>query len=303
MMENIPMLPFPYKHAKKIARGLYPVASILTKFFPELEIELEETGFTLSAKEYLSGALLAFATYFIAMLAILSIYIYRNDLAGDIKIRLTAFFFSLIIALSIFMYITIVPKWQASRKKVGIEKNLLFAMRHLTIQTSAGVPFFDSLVSISEEYGDERFNYGAVAMEFRKIVKQVRGGKELTDALEESAAKNPSLYYRRSLWQLANANKAGANIGFVLRDIVEYLSNEQRIMIREYGSQLNTLSLFYMFVCIIGPTMSVIFLAIASTLVETEVNEYLLGLILVVLTMMQIMFIGFIKSRRPSVAP
>lgn len=102
--------------------------------------------------------------------------------------------------------------------------------------------------------------------------------------------------------QLSNANRAGANIRFVLNDVVDFLSNEQQIKIREYGSMLNPLSLFYMFSSIIAPSMGIIFLTIISTLVDLNISEWMFVLILLLLGVLQIMFIGLIKSRRPVVA-
>ncbi len=302
MIDTIPLMPFPYKPVRNLVRGFHPLSSIFVKFFPSLDLELEETGSKLNSKEYISGALLTFTFYFFVIGSIFAIYAYRNHLLGDLKIRLMIFFISLIISLAIFSYILIFPKWVSSKKKLETERNLLFAMRHLMIQTSAGVPFFDSLASISEEYEDPNLNYGTISREFKKIVKEVRGGKELTQALEESAAASSSHYYRRAMWQLSNANKAGANIGFVLKDVVEFLSNEQRIAIRNYGSQLNPLALFYMLMCIIAPTMGLIFLTIISTLADVPVNEITLSVILILMVVVQIIFIGLIKSRRPTVA-
>jgi flagellar protein FlaJ len=184
----------------------------------------------------------------------------------------------------------------------SIERNLLYATRHLMIQTSAGVPLFDSIVSISEQYGDSRLDYGAISTEFQKIIKEVRGGKELTQALEDSASRVPSNYYRRLLWQLANASKAGANVGFVLRQMMEYLSDEQRVMIRDYGSQLSPLAIFYMLAAIIAPTMGMIFLVIITTLVNIKVDATILGSVLVLVLVVQMVFIGIIKSKRPLVS-
>lgn len=302
MIKTIPLLPFPYKPFRKLIRGFYPLASLLLNFFPELDIELDESDSQLNSKEYISGALLSFTFYFFVVGAILAIGAYRNNLLGDLNARLVVVSFALVFASATFFYTLLIPKWMSSKKKLEMEKNLLFATRHLMIQTSAGVPLFDSIVSISEEYGDPRLNYGQISKEFKKIVKEVRGGKELSNALEESAERNPSSYYKRVIWQLANANKAGANIGFVLKEVVEFLSDEQRIMIRNYGSQLNPLALFYMLTCVIAPTMGLIFLTIATTVVDIPINEMTFGLILIVLVVIQIMFIGLIKSRRPTVA-
>jgi len=302
MITNIPLLPMPYWAAKGIIHGFYPLGSVVAKFFPGLENELAGAKSKIDAREYASGALLAFALYLIAIGGILAIFVYRNNLASSLQARLAVVFIAGAISLAIFTYIMAFPRWLMSKNKAELEKNLLFAARHLMVQTSAGVPLFESIVSVSYDFEQEDMGYGAIGEEFRKIVKEVRSGKELSLALEESALKNPSTYYRRIVWQLANANKSGANMGFVLKQVVEFLSDEQRILVKEYGSQLNPLALFYMLVCIVAPTMGLIFIAIASTIANLPVSEALFGAILVLLVVAQIMFIGLIKSRRPTVA-
>jgi flagellar protein FlaJ len=215
---------------------------------------------------------------------------------------MTVLMFSFAISIGIFAYILLVPSWMASKRRGEIEENLLFAARHMMVQSSAGVPLFDSMVSISEDYRDARFNYGAISAEFRKIVKETRGGRDLTSALEEAASHTPSPYFKRMLWQLANANKTGANVSAVLRDIVEFLSNEQRIIIREFGSQLNPLAMFYMLSCIIAPTMGIIFLTVFASIAAIPINEMTFIAVLVFLVFLQITFIGLIKSRRSKVS-
>jgi len=302
MIDTIPLMPFPFKVVKSIIRGFYPISVFLVKFFPTLEMDLEEANSKLTAKDYLSGALLTFTFYALVLGFIMGAWAYRNELLGDVGLRLTIVGVALFVAGFIFLYSMIFPKWKIGKKKGELERNLLFATRHLMIQTNAGVPLFDSIVSVSEEYVNVDLDYGAISKEFQRIVKEVRSGKELTDSLEESAARNPSTYYRRIIWQLANANKAGSDIGRTLKESVAFLSDEQRISIRAYGSQLNPLALFYMLMCIIAPTMGLILLMIASTFVDIPVNEITFAVILIFLVVIQIMFIGLIKSRRPKVA-
>ncbi len=301
-MKTIPFLPFPYSVVKGVIRGFFPVASLMGGLFPSLEGDLDGARFPLTSKEYLSGALLAFAFYFFVIGAILSIWAYRNNLLVELSMRFIILLISIISAGFIFSYITIYPKWRSSKNRTDLDRNLLFALRHMMIQTSAGVPLFDSIVSISEEYDDARLSYGTVAHEFRKIVKEVRSGRDLSEALEESATRNPSPYYRRALWQMANTGRSGSKTSDVLQGLVEFLSEEQRIMIRDYGSQLNPLALFYLFGCIIAPTMGVIFMAITSTLSSASFSDLLFVVILLALAVMQFVFIGLIKSRRPVVA-
>jgi flagellar protein FlaJ len=300
--DPIPLMPIPYAPVKGIVHGYYPLAAILLKFLPTLDMELGDAKSRFSAKEYLSGALFTFTIYLIAFGSIMGLWALRNNLLGESRIRILIVLFAFSIALAILTYILIYPRWKSAKLKGELEKNLLFAIRHMMIQTNAGVPLFDSIVSISEEYADEFFNYGAISAEFKKIVKEVKSGTELSDALEASAIRNPSTYYRRTLWQLANANRSGANMNYVLKDMVEFLSNEQRIAIRNYGSQLNPLALFYLFTCIIAPTMGIIFISITVTISNANISDTFFWAILVLLAVVQMVFIGLIKSRRPVVA-
>lgn len=302
LTESVPMMPFPYKLARPLIHGFNPISSFLVKFFPSLDSELEEIGSKLESKDYLGGALISFSVYFLSVLFLLGTWAFRTELLSDTKTRLLILLISFIFAFSIFFYTMLFPRWTSTKKKEELERNLLFATRHLMIQTNAGVPLFDAIVSISEEYGDPNFDYGGISKEFKKIIKEVRSGKELTESLEDSAKRNPSPYYRRVIWQLANSNKAGANVGSVLKDMVEFLSDEQRISIRNYGSQLNPLALFYMLTCVIAPTMGLVFLMIMSTFVDIPITEVTFAVILILLMIIQIVFIGLIKSRRPKVA-
>lgn len=302
MIKTVPLLPFPYKSIKNACKTLYPIATKLAKVFPSLEGELKNVDSQLDAKEYLSAALFSLLFYFCVISFIMGTWAYRSGQISGIGGWTTLLAISFLVSCSFFVYALIFPRWMFNRKKVELERNLLFATRHIMVQTSAGVPLFDALVSASEEYGNEEMDYGEISREFSKIVKEVRGGKELAEALEESAVRNPSPYYRRVIWQLSNSQKAGSDVGTSLQIVVDFLSNEQRIMIRNYGSQLNPLALFYMLMCIIAPSMGLVFMMIASTLVEIPVNESTFMAILAGLLVMQIMFIGIIKSRRPKVA-
>ncbi|MCL6089008.1 MAG: type II secretion system F family protein [Candidatus Marsarchaeota archaeon] len=302
MITSVPLLPLPPKAVRSLATGFYPIAMLVEKLLPGMERDLEEAPSALNARQYIGGALLAFTLYLAAFGIVLAGIAGRSGLLSSSEGRVGVFALSLAFSFSIFLYILLIPRWLAGKKRALIERDLLFAARHLMIQTSAGVPLFDAIVSISEEYDDEALNYGEIAREFGRIVRNVRGGQDLTEALEGSAQRSPSPYYQRVAWMLANANKAGANTGHVLRDVVEFLAGEQRIAIRNYGSQLNPLAVLYMLACVIAPTMGVIFLAIASTLVDIPLNELTFGAILAGLALVQIMFIGLIKSRRPTVS-
>jgi flagellar protein FlaJ len=173
-----------------------------------------------------------------------------------------------------------------------MEENLLFAIRHIMVQTTAGVSFFDALSSASN-------GYGAVSAEFRKIMNEVNGGKDLTDALDESAALSPSKYYKRIMWHVSNSTRSGYDPGNVLKELVAYLSYEQQIKMKKFGSEMNVISLFYLTTCIIMPTMGLILALIMSSFSIVALSTTLLGIFVFIIAIFNMLFLGMIQSRRP----
>jgi pilus assembly protein TadC len=108
------------------------------------------------------------------------------------------------------------------------------------------------------------------------------------------------VHFHRALWQISNGLKSGSDIGTVLKSVVENIAQEQRIAIKKYGSQLNPLTLVYMMVAVILPSLGITFLIVMSSFSGFAVSERMFIAILGMLALFQFMFIGVIKSRRPN---
>lgn len=83
--------------------------------------------------------------------------------------------------------------------------------------------------------------------------------------------------------------------------MVENLTNEQKVQIRKYGSQLNPMAMMYMMVAVIIPSLGITFIIIMSSFSGFEVTKSIFWSILGFIAFFQFMFIGLIKSRRPPV--
>jgi pilus assembly protein TadC len=289
---RVPLMLLPQRQAKVPAHYFYGIASHVLRGTKFVEKELFKLDSDLSAREYISLSMLNALVYFIIIEVLVYVVLYKIELENPM---LWALLCACVVSLVVFGFCLVYPKWLGNKKVAQMDRDLLFAARHLRIQTTAGVPLFESLVSATH-------GYGAVSLEFDKIVTSVQGGINLADALEDSATRNPSYYYSRILWQMSNAVKAGTDIGPVLSDIVEFLSEEQRIEMRNYGAQLNSLAIMYLMACIIVPTISLIFMMVISSFVEVPITDTVFVFILGALIFVQYMFIGIIESRRPSVA-
>ncbi len=291
---KIPFLPMRAETAVSLSKPFLFASKPISRFFPFLPVHLSQLEYDVLPEEYVGACLLGSTINAAAISLVFFGIANKLEADGNLKIYGTLLLGAGIM-LSFFIYSVIYTKWLVSRRTVELDKDLLFAFRHLRVQTSAGVPLFDSLISVSRGYGE-------VSREIGIIVKEVQGGVALADSIEESARKSPSKYYRRILWQLANASRSGAKVGPILTEAVSSLADDQKIELKKYGAQLNPLSLFYMITCIIVPTMSLIFLIVVSSLASIPITEQIFMLILVFLSVFQFIFIGMIESRRPRVS-
>jgi archaeal flagellar protein FlaJ len=91
-------------------------------------------------------------------------------------------------------------------------------------------------------------------------------------------------------------------MSLVIHEEIKSLSEEQAIQIQSYGSKLNPLIVFYMLIAVVLPSLGITFLIIISSLLS--VDSMMLKLFFIVafifVVFIQIMFLGIIKSRRPS---
>lgn len=289
---KVPLTLFPPRMARGMSRMFSGLSSRLLPGMKFLERWLFLVESDISAIEYLNISILNVFTYLVTVGILAFVLAMKTSLPNPPAWGLGG---GLLAGLCIGFFCLIYPKWLNNKKVGNIDRDLLFAARHLRVQTTAGVPLFEAIVSASH-------GYGAVSEQFNRIVTSVQAGTNLADALEDSAVHNPSFYYSRILWQMSNAVKAGTDIGPVLSDIVDFLSEEQRIEMRSYGAQLNTLAIMYLMACIIVPTISLIFLMVISSFVDFPISDSMLYMILAGLTFVQYMFIGLIESRRPVVS-
>lgn len=294
-LRRIPFVLFSLNRVLHYSRnlGLLGIGNRISKLFPFLSLYLYQSEANLDANEYVTIALFSAITWFIIPFSFGMFLSFVATLPSNFPLIITSVSFS-VSALS-FFYIIFYPRVHVTRRTRELEKNLLFALRHLMIQAKSGIPLFDSMASVA------RANYGLVSKEFNEVVRRISTGVRDVDALEDLALKNPSLYFRRALWQVSNAIRVGADVGNTLEIIISNLSNEQRILVRKYGSQLNPLAFLYMMFGVIMPSLGIALLIILSSFTGLPIKRYFFWVILGFLIVFKFNFLGIVKSRRPSV--
>lgn len=279
----------------KLSKKILGVAEVFEKANPNLKITLYQAEMGISAREYLAYAL--FLSISTAVLPFLGLIPIAGTLFGwEVKTFLLLFLLSIFLGWFQFNYFLLLPKLQVARRAKEIDRDLLFALRHLLIKIRSGITLFESMRGISQG------TYGLVSKEFGRIVSEISAGRGEIEVLEEAAYRNTSVYFRRALWQISSSMRAGADIGNTLTNIVGNLSAEQRISIRKYGSELSPLALGYMMITIIIPTLGVSVLIVLSQIMSSmQIGKPVFVIVYFMVLICQYFLIGVIKTRRPAI--
>ena len=291
-MLRVPYSFVPPQFIKRFSHLFYSLAGNLDVAFPNLNVNLKRAGFKISSKEYLSTCLTSNTALFVFFSALAFLFLG----AFGVQMSFGGVFIALFIILFIFLQQIMYPKVLVNKKIKSIERNLLPAMQNMLVQLNSGVPLFNILVNISKA------DYKELSVEIGKAVNDINAGKPQADALEEIAATNSSLLFRRAIWQIVNGMKSGADMAGVIEEVIISISEEQLLQIQRYGGQLNPLAMFYMLVAVIVPSLSMTFLIIISSFValtDFALKMVFWGLFAIVF-FFQLMFLGIIKSRRPN---
>ncbi len=292
-MKSVPLVPLPLEKVSKISKTLIGFGDALSNFFPSLGWDLEHSGMELEPREWVAVALFSAIFYFLMLFGLM---IFITSVAGMMGPQAlgVSFLVGFSISTASFFYINMYPKLLSKKRIRNLDENLPHALHHLLIQIRSGVPLFNCLVSISKS------GYGQLSKEFERAVNEINTGKSEVETMEVLAKENPSLYFRRVMWQLVNALKSGADVGGTIKEIVDNLAVEQTMSIKKYGAQLNPIAMLYMVFCVIMPTLGITFLLVLGSFVGISIPmDYVLMGILGFLVFFQFMLIGMIKSKRP----
>jgi flagellar protein FlaJ len=289
-LKRITFVPFPLEKAFRIAKRFTRIGDRIVKH-SSINMYLKQAEIDIAAREYAAVAFFTSVFWFFIMFFTFTML----GILFALEFLYISVLIAVVISLIAFIYVLLYPKLLVTKKVKVLEKNLLYGLRHLTIQVKSGVSLFDSLVSVSKQ------DYGVLSKEFAICTKKISTGLPEDRALEELALKNPSLHFRRAIWQITNSMKSGTDLGNTLESIVNNVASEQRIAIRKYGSQLNPMAMMYMMLAVVIPSLGITFLIIISSFSGFPVTKTIFFLLLMVLVVFQFAFIGIIKNRRPSI--
>ena len=286
----IPFSFLPPGALKKSSGAFLGIGERIGIIFPALKLELGQSGLNYEAREYGAIMVLLCAFYFALATIVVFAVISRVSQSAIAISPIVGGIAAALVLVQLAMY----PKIIVKRRVREIERNLVFALRTIAVQLKSGVSLFDSMKAVAEG------NYGLLSEEFRIALEKTSTGTPQEEALEEMASKVPSQFFRRSIWQIVSGLKAGANITSVMEELVATMTNQQAIGIRKYGSDLKLLSLMYMMLGVIIPSLGITFMIVLSSFPQVKVTELLYWGLLGGIVVGEFMFIGIMKSKRPS---
>jgi len=186
------------------------------------------------------------------------------------------------------------PKVTIRKRGKQIDKEVLFAGRYLLVKLESGTPLFNSLIDASK-------SYGISAKYFKEIVDEILTGKPIEKALDEAYEYNASEKFKIILAELSTSLKTGVDVGTSLKSIIEHITQQQLIEIKEYGKKLNAYMMLYMIIAIVVPSLGMTMLVVIAAFLSLELSLVFIIIATSGLVFIQLMFLSLFRSIRPAV--
>jgi pilus assembly protein TadC len=266
------------------------IGEFLSQYFPDLKKKLLLANITQTPSEFLQKAVTS--TLFLSLALLILTFIFFNSFNINLLYLIPLF---VVYFLGFFYLFLLYPDAMALKRQREIDYEIAFAGRHLLIALKSGMPLFPAITSLST-------GYGYVSKEFSKIAENVSLGTPLAQALRDAASTNPSKYFVRILLQISNSLASGADIGNSLETVLDQISKEQIIQLREYGQKLTPLVMFFMLFGIIIPAIAIVGIVVLSAVItagKLGVTSSILLYAFFIIVIIQYLFFGIIEKSRP----
>ena len=265
--------------------------NILIHEKPKLKKKLEMAKIDKSVEDYMSDVLKK--TFINSLLFIIALALFLNK---DSRFFPTLILSSIVIIL--FFYFINIKKVNTKILKRGkdMDREVLFAGRFLLVKLNSGQPLINAIIEASKSFGVSN-KY------FKEIVRDIELGTPLEEALNKAAVYSASKRFRKILYNINNALKIGIDVTKSLSSILDEIAEEQLIEIKRYGKKLNSMTMFYMLIGIIIPSLGMTIMVVILSLLPNTGNLanaifWLFGGLLIII---QFIFVIIFKGARPNV--
>ncbi|MGB9937395.1 MAG: type II secretion system F family protein [Methanobacterium sp.] len=200
----------------------------------------------------------------------------------------------LVFGLLIFMMagvILFLPKLQSGKRSSEASKELPFALRQMATELRAGLGLHESMRSVALS------GYGPLSEEFARTLEEIRYGETTENALIDMSERINSDGLKRAIYQITRTLSSGGDLSRTLNIIAEDTAYEMRMKLKDYAQKLNSFTMIYMFIAILGPVILMIMLIAASTVMGPMFPPILLLIMYLFLFPMIVGFMAFMIKR------
>lgn len=265
------------------------ITQLIARRFPYLKIQLAQANIDSTPEQFIKKIL--------TTTLIVAVTLSLTSLMLLYKLNVSLFYILLIspiLFFGMFFFFINSPKGKMNKIVREIDHEIVYAGRFLLIELSAGLPLFDAIKNVS-------YAYPVIGKYFKQIVDKVETGKPIEMAINEVIEINPSVNFRKVLFQILNSMQTGGDVGRALESITDQISKEQLIKIKEYGKKLNPMVLFYLLIAVILPSLGISILALMSTFTGFSLSfANLIGINFIIGTL-QLLFLSIIGGLRKGV--
>ncbi len=263
------------------------------KFFPNLRTELRIAHMKDSPEAFVKKALNG--GFFIGI-GVSGFFFFMFGVFGiNLLFLIPVLFFSTLLS---FLLVIKSPINTIKKRQRELDQEVLFAGRFLLIKMYSGKPLLNCLIEASS-------GYGVAGKYFKEIVDEINMGSSIEKALDNAMKYSPSEKFQKILFQINNSLKIGVDVTESLDRKLDEIAKDQLNDIRRYSKKLNSLSLFYMIIAIVIPSLGSAIITVIGSLMgllssKSSAQTLFLG-IWVFIFIVQFMFITVFKSMRKSV--
>ena len=230
--------------------------------FRDMDENLRKSGMRISFRAYVSLAILMTLLVSISFLTIfffILISFLNFPLISSLLFGIGA---SLFAGASSIICFYVYPIYRADSLKRNLEDGLPFTTGYMAILAGAGVPpdhIFRSLAQVDAPL--------AVSNEAKTVIRDVElFGFDIFSALESASNRTPSIKFKELLEGFIATIRSGGSLTKYLVARSRQYMKLKRIAMRRFSDNLGILAEFYVTLCVAGPLIFVVMLAVMAML-------------------------------------
>ncbi len=157
------------------------------------------------------------------------------------------------------MVLIFLPNLKKGGRSAEASRELPYALRQMATELRAGLGLHDSMRSVAMS------GYGPLSEEFARTLEEIKYGETTENALMDMSERIDSEGMKRAIYQITRTLSSGGDLAKTLNVIADDIAYEMRMKLKDYAQKLNSFTMIYMFVAILGPVIFMIMLLAAST--------------------------------------